>query len=1091
MPFRHRFFRPLLGVGAVLLLGFAGCETTQVSRSDVSVSVYTADKPFVSTKLQLRLIPREGVLVFSPDGDTITPANGILTNGLVLDPAGATTVFALPLPDDRVSVEAIAVGYGRMLQNGFAEQPGVRAKTRGDLDFPAREYRWSTTNNEGKPIDIYYTALKLPGRAVLVAEQYSSDFDKIRDRDPATRIPFRIEDLGGDLSGAEAKAPLPEYAYFINGMGLYYADHGNTGRALDYFAQAWDRYPELADFLFNYGMVAMNRSEPERVVDKLEPAVEQFPDDMRLPHLLANAYVQSGRETEGIALFEKMLADGVEDPELLGNYFGSLDQQGNYERLVEVAAPYLDSDYADLARIWTAVAWRDSGDLEKAWSTIEPHLEAMLDAPDTLGFVINLALQRNEYAEALTYADEALERTGNQEYEFYRGLALLNLGQFAASREAFETTVAANPGNADARSLLSQVINLLGQNDPSLYATPIEAVALIPELENYAHANSPEYLAKTGALGHLMGEAVHWEPGAPYRCTRYMNFEVRDRDALARLKETVIPFDPLAERVYVNSLKVYDADGNLVAEGNPSQYYLSDPQEDSVIDTRKSLHLPIPGLLVGGSYELTVTTEYQGNADTLYFTDYCFSGPHPRELSFFQFTGATDRVAVQTNDPSIHPLEADGALAWVCEEPAVYENQPLLPLYTRYLPTVWIADAKDTSWADLARKYAEDLDSVLGETPENIATEARSLDLGDGSPEAIVKAVSDLLTERYTYTALNFGRHATQPHDPAEICRNRFGDCKDFTVAMYHYLKALGVESHPVLVRSGRGLVEALPSLDQFDHMILHVPALSEHPLVDPSDTHMAIGQTPRSTLGEPVLLVSGESDGLLPASGTSPEDNHIVIDRSLAIGDDGAVEANETVVFRGFVAAYLRDMLTPLDPDEHLQQIQDFFLQSGISMDLLDFSSSNLNEMNEPLQVAMRYRRPRALFETGQSLVGQLAASWDYLTFHHQRSERPRSQPVEIYHPILVEVETAVSWPDSMQLSSDLQKLDHSTTSEFGHLVTNLENQGSTQFTFSTRATIRHNTYAAEAYKPVSDYFDTVCLALTPTLRLATAPQE
>jgi tetratricopeptide (TPR) repeat protein len=792
-----------------------------------------------------------------------------------------------------------------------------------------------------------------------------------------------------------------------------------------------------------------------------------------------------GRHEEGLELFKGLLTDGVVNPEILGNYFGALAESGRTEELREAAKPYLDSEYSELATIWTAVSWRNEGDPEAAWKVIEPDLGSLLEDPETTIFVIDVTLQRGEYADALTYAEEALANTGNKDFEFHRGIALLNLGQFAGAREAFEATLAANPGHADARSLLSQVINLLGQNDPSLYNSPIEAVALCPEIEAYKGKASEEYLAQTGALTHRIGEAVSWEPGKPLRVTRYSRVTVRDRDALARLKERVIPFDPLAQRVYVNQLDVFDADGKLVAEGNPSQYYLSDPQEDSVIDTRKSLHLPIPGLLVGGSYELAFTIEYQGGTDILYFTEYCFSNLYPREVSFFQFTGALDRVAVHTNSPSIHALDAEDALLWVADEPPVFENHAFLPLYSEYMPMIRIADAKDASWQKLAHTYAEELAPVMGETPENIATEAAALNIGDGSPEAIVKAVSDLLSERYTYTALNFGRHATQPHDPAEICQNRFGDCKDFTVAMHHYLKALGIDSVPALVRSGRGLVEELPSMDQFDHMVLYVPVLGENPLVDPSDGHMAIGQTPRSVLGEPILPISADSEGLLPPAGFSSADNNVTVDRTLVLQEDGTIKGEETAEFSGYIAAYLRDVLTPLDPEDHLQSVEDLFMGSGLNLDILSFESPNLHEMNETLQVHLRYQKERALFEAERDLIGQLTPSWDYLFFRHQRNERDRTQPVEVYHPASIANQTTVSWPASMHLASSLEELNGETVTPFGTLDFKLTPGAPHEFRYAANATLRHGTYEAAAYLPLTEYFEKVRRSLTPTVRL------
>jgi hypothetical protein len=118
MPARSRLSRFLFGPPFLVLLALFGCETTEVSRSDSQLHIF-AGRDYTSTDLQLRLKPREGILTMQ-DGENFVGDNAAITTALMLDPGGIATVFAFPLPDDRISVEAMAVGFGRMLQNGFA-----------------------------------------------------------------------------------------------------------------------------------------------------------------------------------------------------------------------------------------------------------------------------------------------------------------------------------------------------------------------------------------------------------------------------------------------------------------------------------------------------------------------------------------------------------------------------------------------------------------------------------------------------------------------------------------------------------------------------------------------------------------------------------------------------------------------------------------------------------------------------------------------------------------------------------------------------------------------------------------------------------
>src|SRR5207237_601886 len=75
-----------------------------------------------------------------------------------------------------------------------------------------------------------------------------------------------------------------------------------------------------------------------------------------------------------------------------------------------------------------------------------------------------------------------------------------------------------------------------------------------------------------------------------------------------------------------------------------------------------------------------------------------------------------------------------------------------------------------------------------------------------------------------TYKAIEFGRGARIPRAPQEVLRHRYGDCKDHALLLYHLLRNAGTEARLALVRTGSPVRRELPSLDQFDHMVVYLP---------------------------------------------------------------------------------------------------------------------------------------------------------------------------------------------------------------------------------------------------------------------------
>ncbi|MFO0984506.1 MAG: DUF3857 domain-containing protein [Planctomycetota bacterium] len=73
------------------------------------------------------------------------------------------------------------------------------------------------------------------------------------------------------------------------------------------------------------------------------------------------------------------------------------------------------------------------------------------------------------------------------------------------------------------------------------------------------------------------------------------------------------------------------------------------------------------------------------------------------------------------------------------------------------------------------------------------------------------------------YLGIELGPYSHQPHQPADVFRQRFGDCKDKSLLLCTLLGELGVEAHPVLVNTAvrRALDSWQPSPFAFDHVIV------------------------------------------------------------------------------------------------------------------------------------------------------------------------------------------------------------------------------------------------------------------------------
>ena len=82
-------------------------------------------------------------------------------------------------------------------------------------------------------------------------------------------------------------------------------------------------------------------------------------------------------------------------------------------------------------------------------------------------------------------------------------------------------------------------------------------------------------------------------------------------------------------------------------------------------------------------------------------------------------------------------------------------------------------------------------------------------------------SIAGILQDKLNYQAIEFGQRGIIPNSCATIIDNLYGDCKDHSVVAYQLGRALGLEVYLVLVNANRDFFPELPSLDQFDHMIV------------------------------------------------------------------------------------------------------------------------------------------------------------------------------------------------------------------------------------------------------------------------------
>jgi hypothetical protein len=190
--------------------------------------------------------------------------------------------------------------------------------------------------------------------------------------------------------------------------------------------------------------------------------------------------------------------------------------------------------------------------------------------------------------------------------------------------------------------------------------------------------------------------------------------------------------------------------------------------------------------------------------------------------SFHWFLNHPDRVKVisQTSTDAVFQTE---------NRPAV-PDESNAPPFTSLAAVVFVNyDPKGPSalqsWEEAGHSYHALFDP--NEKPETeITSQVASLSSGANDTLSKIDALYTYVSRQIRYVAIEIGIGGYQPRPPADVYKNKYGDCKDKATLLISMLDKIGLRGYPALIGT-RGDVEAdpkAPTLATFDHMIVALP---------------------------------------------------------------------------------------------------------------------------------------------------------------------------------------------------------------------------------------------------------------------------
>jgi hypothetical protein len=319
-------------------------------------------------------------------------------------------------------------------------------------------------------------------------------------------------------------------------------------------------------------------------------------------------------------------------------------------------------------------------------------------------------------------------------------------------------------------------------------------------------------------------------------------------------------------------------------------------------------------------------------------------------------------------------------------------------------------EGKDNQWRAIGLWQEKLEENRHDPTPEMIA---KAQELTAGAPDFYAKLsrITEYVQKNVRYFVVERGIGGWQPHNSADIYRNRYGDCKDKTTLLISMLQAIGINAHSLSVDHRRGYVDPEAPSRYGDHMItaIEVPAEVQDPrlkaiakandgkrflIFDPTDERTPVGNLPSNEQGGYGYLAAGAGSQILAIPVLPPEANGSERKGSFTLAADGTLTGSVDSSHFGPVGADLRSFLKYTDDKERREYWEKHIAETlpGVTLDAFQFVQPEA--LDKPLEFHYKITARQYSHQAGPLLlvhprvVGSYALPFD---------DKPRIYPIDL----------------------------------------------------------------------------------------------
>jgi predicted Zn-dependent protease len=511
-------------------------------------------------------------------------------------------------------------------------------------------------------------------------------------------------------------------------------------------------------------------------------------------------------------------------------------------------------------------------------------------------------------------------------------------------------------------TISSLAISSAGQTKPAV--TP--AAAQPAASQTVKPATPPVSYEAEGLVVELSETNYRYEADGTGEKDIHLRVKIQNDAGARQFSVLVLGYASANETLQVESVVAHHADGTTTE--TPSSDVIDMPapvtQQAPLYSDLKQLQIPVRGLRAGDTLDYSVRIRRKNpEAPGQFWDNYSFEKKTVVLAEKITLDVPADKY-VQVWSPDLKPATSEGSGRRVY----TWTSNQLKPTHTdnkkENTPAASTKNKPDVGWTTfhswqevgawyraLAAPRTAPTDALRARADE-IAHEAKS-------PEEQARALYAFVSARIRYVGIDFGIGRYQPHMPAEVLANQYGDCKDKDTLLEALLHAKGIAAAPALIGVNLEMVSELPSPAFFNHVIT---------TVDLKGGRVWLDSTPGVVPFQILLQLLRDKQALvIPASGgaalerTPAETPFPLADRfeaTATLTSDGELNGKVNISFRSDNEIAVRLIAQSLAPAQWDQGTQYLANLLGFSGTTSNSTFSRVDDTSQPMQVAYDYTR-------------------------------------------------------------------------------------------------------------------------------------